>query len=279
MNAKITASTPGSHLPPDQRSPAFKKSRQEHAAEAEPLDAMAGDVVSIESSHSRALVPGDSTKGRLADAFSFTQTQAGFLQMLENALDRMGELSVLCQDDSRTDVDRANYTSEFTQLQNFISDIGTKKFNGITLFSDQPLEVSIENSGPKVPLNAINLNAAASNGGMAGAYDPRSTEISTDATAATALANIQKALQNLANMQAQVGANIQRLSLSTEQLSVLNENLVAANGKMNDLDLAKSLTQFARFKMLGQSGAAMLAQANAVPQTALRLLDPATHRP
>jgi len=80
------------------------------------------------------------------------------------------------------------------------------------------------------------------------------------------------AIQALANMRAQIGANIQRLNLTSEQLTVLNENLTAANSRIKDVDVADESTQFAKLNILVQSGTAMLAQANLLPQSALRLL-------
>jgi flagellin len=76
----------------------------------------------------------------------------------------------------------------------------------------------------------------------------------------------------LATDRATVGANITRLSFTNEQLSVLRENLSAANSRIKDVDVAEESTQFARYNILVQAGTAMLAQANAAPQSALRLL-------
>ena len=59
---------------------------------------------------------------------------------------------------------------------------------------------------------------------------------------------------------------------TSEALSILNENLLAANSRIKDVDVATESTQFARYNILTQSGTAMLAQANLVPQSALRLL-------
>jgi flagellin len=70
-----------------------------------------------------------------------------------------------------------------------------------------------------------------------------------------------------------MGANIQRLNLRGEQLSILNENLSSANNRLKDVDVAAESTQFAKMNILVQSGTAMLAQANLLPQSALRLLD------
>ena len=84
---------------------------------------------------------------------------------------------------------------------------------------------------------------------------------------------IKTAIQTLANMRAQVGANVQRLQLTSEQLTILNENLSSANSRIKDVDVADESTQFAKYNILVQSGTAMLAQANLLPQSALRLLN------
>jgi len=53
---------------------------------------------------------------------------------------------------------------------------------------------------------------------------------------------------------------------------VLRDNLAAANSRIKDVDVAEESTQFARYNILVQAGTSMLAQANASPQSALRLL-------
>ena len=67
----------------------------------------------------------------VGNAISFSQTQDGFLQKVQTALERMSELTVLSQDVTKSNTDRSNYSVEFTQLQNYISDIGGKNFNGV----------------------------------------------------------------------------------------------------------------------------------------------------
>ena len=56
----------------------------------------------------------------------------------------MSELSVVAQDATKSDKDRSNYAVEFSQLQNYISDIGTKKYNGTTLFASSGQVVTID---------------------------------------------------------------------------------------------------------------------------------------
>jgi len=55
-------------------------------------------------------------------------------------------------------------------------------------------------------------------------------------------------------------------------MSVLKDNLGAANSRIKDVDVAEESANFARQNILVQSGTAMLAQANALPQSALRLI-------
>jgi len=214
-------------------------------------------------------------KSNLGNAVSFTQTQDGFLQKVQASLDRMSELSVLAQDITKTNTDRSNYSVEFTQLQSYISDIGGKDFNGVTLFSSAgtaTLGVTIDSNAATFGLALIDLTSAIATAGMATIYDAVSSAITTTASAASALSNIQTAIQNLADMRARVGANLQRLNMTDDQVTILNENMSAANSRIKDIDVADETTEFARFNILVQSGTAMLAQANMLPSMALQLI-------
>ena len=62
------------------------------------------------------------------------------------------------------------------------------------------------------------------------------------------------------------------LNYTSDQLGVVKDNLSAANSRIKDVDVAEESTQYARYNILVQAGTAMLAQANAAPQSALRLL-------
>ena len=205
----------------------------------------------------------------VGNAISLSQTQDGFLQKAQKALDRLSELSVLAQDVTKTNSDLSNYTAEFTQLQSYISDITGKQFNGVSLFATSAIAVTIDSDGVTFGMNSADL-AGATSTGVLNAYSGIS--ISTSTAAYSALSQIKTAIQSLANMRAQIGANIQRLNLTSEQLSILNENLSAANSRIADVDVAEESTQFAKLNILVQSGTTMLAQANARPQFTLQLL-------
>ena len=211
-------------------------------------------------------------RSNLGNAVSFTQTQDGFLQKVQSSLDRMSELSVLSQDITKTNTDRSNYSVEFEQLQNYISDIGTKGFNGVTLFASTGSAVTIDSEAAKFTMNAVDLTSTTATAGLASIYKATSTAIGTTGSAASALSNIQTAIQNLADMRAKVGANIQRLNMTDDQVNILNENLSAANSRIKDVDVAEESTRFAKANILVQSGTSMLAQANMLPASALQLI-------
>ena len=67
-------------------------------------------------------------------------------------------------------------------------------------------------------------------------------------------------------------ARLEELDLSNNQLTTLNNNLSAANSQITDVDVAQESTNYAKYNILVQSGTAMLAQANQLPQSVLKLL-------
>ena len=207
----------------------------------------------------------NATKVNVTNAISFNQTQDGFMSKVSKALDRMSELSILSQDVIKSNADRALYQKEFDTLGAYVDDLGTKDFNGVSLFSGTALNVTTDSDGNTFSMTGVNLGAATYTTATAG-------DVSTTAGAVTALTNVKLAITQLATDRATVGANITRLSYTNEQLSILRENLSAANSRIKDVDVAEESTQFARYNILVQAGTAMLAQANATPQSALRLL-------
>jgi flagellin len=202
----------------------------------------------------------------VGNAISFSQTQDGFLQKVGKALDRMSELSILSQDVTKQDADRALYNKEFATLGAYINDVATKQFNGVALFSADALNVTTDDKGTAFAMAGVNLttDTSAATDGEVG--------VDTATKAGTAFGLIATAIDNIATSRAQIGANISRLNLTSEQLGVLKDNLSAANSRIKDVDVAQESTNFARYNILVQAGTAMLAQANANPQSALRLL-------
>ena len=96
--------------------------------------------------------------------------------------------------------------------------------------------------------------------------------ITTNTSAQAAVLTIQTAIQNLAELRANNGAEQSRLTFAADMLSVNKINLEAANSRIIDVDVASESAQLARFNILQQAGTAMLAQANQSTQSILRLI-------
>ena len=99
-----------------------------------------------------------------------------------------------------------------------------------------------------------------------------SDTVGTTTGAITALADVKTAISALAADRANIGANMEALTNYSNQLTTLNNNLSAANSQIMDVDVAQESTRYAKYNILVQSGTAMLAQANALPQSVLKLL-------
>ncbi len=225
-----------------------------------PQDDAAG--LAVASKFDAQIARNRSVQNNLTSALSYSQTQDGFLSKISKALDRMSELATLAMDNTKSTSDKENYNTEFVDLRNYVSDIGLKDFNGVSLFSGTGLDVTKDSDGGTWTLNASALNGS-----------DITTVIGTfTATTANSVASLKTAIESVATHRAKVGANIQRLQFTQEQVNILNENLSATVSRIKDVDVAEESTRYARYNILVQSGTAMLAQANLTPQNALRLL-------
>jgi flagellin len=205
------------------------------------------------------------SNNNVGNAISFSQTQDGFLKKVSKAFDRMSELAILSQDVTKTNADRALYNEEFTKLGNYIDDLAGKDFNGVSLFTTTALNVTIDSDANTFSMAGVNVSGALYTAATGSTVD-------TAANAVTALTNVKAGITKLATDRSTIGANVSVLGSYSEQLSVLKDNLGAANSRIKDVDVADESTRFARYNILVQAGTAMLAQANAAPQSALRLL-------
>ena len=204
-------------------------------------------------------------RANVGNAVSFTQTQDGYLKKIGKALDRLSELSILAQDVTKSDADRGLYNAEFTQLSAYVTNAASKDFNGVSLFSAAALNVTVDSEGNTFTMVGIDLSAAAYTGAT-------SADVSTTTAAMAALTSVKAAITQLATDRATIGAYQTRMNFTSEQLTISRENLTAASSRIQDVDVADESTQYARYNILVQSGTAMLAQANALPQSVLRLL-------
>jgi flagellin len=228
-----------------------------------PEDDAAGLAVSVR--FDAQISRNNAANANIGNAISFNQTQDGYLGKVSKALGRMSELTVLSQDVTKSDSDRALYNAEFTQLGAYVDDVATKQFNGVNLFDGTALSVTTDSDGNTTATTGVDLAASAYSTATGSTVD-------TASNAATALTNVKAAIDQLSTDRANLGANISVLGSYSSQLSVLSDNLTAANSRIKDVDVAAESTSFAKNNILVQAGTAMLAQANSSPQSALRLL-------
>jgi len=203
----------------------------------------------------------------IGNALSFSQTQDGYLKKVAKALDRMGELSMLALDETKSNTDRGLYNNEFVNLQNFVTSSSTRDFNSVSMFGGNSFQVTINSEGAGFSYSAINLATATFTAATA-----NTTNLTTTTLATTALTNVKLAINQLASDRATVGANQAALNMYQEQLGTLKDNMSAANSRIKDIDVAEESTSFAKYNILVQAGTAMLSQANSSSQSVLRLL-------
>jgi len=210
----------------------------------------------------------DGATNNVGNAVSFNQTQDGYLQKVGDALNRMSELAVLSQDITKSTGDRALYDQELQTLEKYITDVATKDFNGVSLFDGNTLNVTVDSEANLYQMTGVDLSNA-TYATLAG----DSIASLTGANSATkALADVKVAINQLAADRASLGAHIETLTMYGDQLGTLKNNLSSANSRIMDVDVAQESTRYAKYNILVQTGTAMLAQANALPQSVLKLL-------
>ncbi|MDP6905763.1 MAG: flagellin, partial [Verrucomicrobiota bacterium] len=168
----------------------------------QPQDDAAG--LAVAAKFDAQIARNKSIQNNLSSALSYSQTQDGFLGKVSKALDRMSELATLALDSTKSSSDKSNYETEFTDLRSYISDIGTKNFNGVSLFNGTGLAVTKDSDAATWSLNASTLNGSDVQTivGFAGQVSAFA------ATTANAVATLKTAIESVATHRAKVGANI-----------------------------------------------------------------------
>jgi flagellin len=236
------------------------------------------------------------TQQNVQNAISFLQVQDGALSATGKILDRMSELKTMSLDVTKNSLDIANYDAEFTQLQGQLANIRSEKFNGIALFGTdngktaastaEDLTVfTTELADATVGLTRLSIFTDA-------AYDGTDTTgtkaglitaaggtgatgdllFTTDTLSVYSVDNFTTFIQNAATARANNGAEMSRMESSLAMLTANHANIEAARSRLMDVDIAIESTNFAKHNILVQSSAAMLSQANGIPNIALQLL-------
>jgi flagellin len=264
INTNITAQVSAHNLEANQSMLSKSLSRLSSGTKiVHPSDDAAGLAVASRLDAQIARI--NAARNNVDNAISFTQTQDGYLKSIAGALNRMSELALLAQDATKSDSDRTLYNSEYSQLTAYIANSGTKDFNGVSLFDGAALNITIDSEGNSFAMAGIDLTSTSYT-------DALSSSVDTVANSQTALNAVKAAITWLSESRATIGAYQSRLNSTADQLTVSKENMTAASSRIQDVDMAEETTEFARRNILVQSGTAMLAQANSMPQSVLRLL-------
>jgi len=227
----------------------------------------------------------DATLANVNNSIAFLQTQDGVIKTADKILNRMSELATLSQDVTKSTSDLALYNTELSQLKGQLNLMLSEEFNGISLFStgavasatgaafddDATLTVVTSHDGNQtVGITQVDLNQVVFD--ITNTGSSSNMDISSTTGAQDAVGYIQDAIQNLATIRANNGAEQSRLTFAADMLAVNKTNLEAANSRILDVDVADESTKLARYNILQQAGTAMLAQANQSTQSILRLI-------
>jgi flagellin len=198
------------------------------------------------------------------DGISMVQTAEGSLAEVHAMLQRIRELAVQYKNGSLSDNDRSAISSEVSQLSAEIERIGSQaEFNGIKLLNtvaNITFQVGA-NDGDVIAVSTISLS---------GAIGTLSLSLST--TSSTDITELDNALSAVSQQRAVFGAVQNRFEHTLSAMSVYQENLVAAESRIRDVDMAEEMVNLTKEQILMQAGQAMLAQANQAPSSVLQLL-------
>jgi flagellin len=207
------------------------------------------------------------------DGISLLQTADGALDEVHTILQRMRELSVQGANDTMTSSDRQAIVTELTQQGSELDAINSQTTFNTQLLLDGNFNKLMQVGPDCGQTLSIDLSTAAisSNMGTAGlATVP--TAGSGNAVWTGYITSVDTAIAAVSTLRANIGADQNRLESITRRLGVANENMTAAESRIRDADMAKESVNFNKALILQQAGIAVLAQANASPNSVTRLL-------
>jgi len=214
------------------------------------------------------------------NGLSFLQVAEGSFQQVNDILQRIRSLSIQSANGIYSNSDRTQIQVEVSQLIEEIDRISTSaEFNRMKMLAgtysrtsktgsmffhvganmNQRIRVFISTIGAKA-LHLIDQNN-------------KKRTISTVGQANSMIGYIDQALEKLNRQRADLGAYYNRLENTIQALGRSHENLMAADSRLRDVDMAAQVVEFTRDQILVQTGVAMLAQANFTPKLVVKLLE------
>ena len=196
------------------------------------------------------------------DGISFLQTAEGAMDEVSSMLVRMKELTIQKASGTYNDDDIANIELELEQLNTQINDIiTTTEFNGKTINNSITVCVTDDDTVTTTLGSATAIESLAGVAALVGA---------TADTITTAM--VEAAVTDINTVRSTFGAQQNRLESVVNNVNSTVENLQSAESRIRDTDMASEMAEFNKYNILLQASTAMLAQANAAPNTILQLL-------
>lgn len=235
------------------------------------------------SENLRAQVRGAAQAQRNAlDGTALLQIAEGATNEISEILQRMRELAIQAANDTLTSTERNYANQEFDALRKEIDRISAvTNYNGMELISSSASRFGLSGASTNtsfwidsnstagvdsitVTLETMTVSSLNSNLNTA--------SLTTQSNAASAISYIDTAMDSVNSSRAKIGAYINRLEHAINNLMVSETNQQSAESMIRDVNFANETTKFTRNQILLQSGTAMLAQSNMVPQSVLSLL-------
>jgi flagellin len=212
------------------------------------------------------------------NGLSFIQVAEGSLQQINDILQRIRMLSIQSANGIYSDADRQQVQLEVSSLIDEVDRISTSaEFNRMKMLTGVFARGSRTGSmffhvGPNAN-QRIQAFISTMNGSALNLIDGGNKRtISTIGTANSMIGFVDRALDRLNRQRAELGAYYNRMENTITALSLSYENMLAADARIRDADMASEMVEFTKNQVLMKSGTAMLAQANTKPQLVLKLL-------
>ena len=213
----------------------------------------------------------EQAKRNANDGISMTQTAEGALNEVSSILTRLRELAVQSANGSVSNQDKNTLDEEFQSLVDEVNRIGrSTEFNGVKLLDGSSSSVQFQvGFGTTTGIDTLSVSLTAS---LSTSLALSSLDIGSGGDTSLAMNNIDAAINTVSSLRGSLGAVQNRLGSTINNLAIQVENLSAAESRIRDVDVAYETAQLTRNTILQQASISVLAQANALPQSALTLL-------
>lgn len=202
------------------------------------------------------------------DGISVAQIAEGAMQEQTNMLQRMRDLAVQSVNGANSATDRTALQTEMTQLATEITAIADTTAFGNTKLLDGTFTAKAFQVGHQGGENiAVSITDTDST-----TLAVNALTVDTDANSAAAITAIDAAIATIDGQRSTLGATQNRLSHNISNSANTQANVADAKSRIVDVDFAKETSAMTKNQVLQQTGSAMLAQANQLPQVALSLL-------